>query len=112
VDKLGRLPLAIDQAGAYLKMQQQPLREFLPRFEESFKTVMSKKPPSAVWQYGEETVITTWEISYKAIQEIDLKASRLLDICAFLANDDIEVDFLYRGLQHQVSASKRNTLGR
>jgi hypothetical protein len=93
-------------------MLQLPLHQFLPRFEESFKSVMSKKPSSAVWQYGEETVITTWEISYIAIHQIDPKASRLLDICSFLANEDIEIDFLYRGLQHQVSASKRNEPGR
>jgi hypothetical protein len=59
---------------------------------------LSKKPPSAVWQYGEETVVTTWEISFRAIQEMDPKAADLFLLCSFLVNDDIGIDFLYRGL--------------
>jgi hypothetical protein len=98
VERLGCLPLAIDQAGSYLSMLQKPLRTFLPLFEESFNTTLSKKPPSAVWQYGEETVVTTWEISFKAIQDRDPQAANLLLLCSFLANDDISIDFLYRGL--------------
>lgn len=98
VEKLGCLPLAIDQAGSYLSMLQKPLHAFLPLFEENFNKTLSKKPPSAVWQYGEETVVTTWEISFKAIQERDPQAANLLLLCSFLANDNIGVDFLWRGL--------------
>jgi hypothetical protein len=59
VEKLGHLPLAIDQAGSYLYRLSKPLHAFLPLFEVNFKSTLSKKPPSAVWQYGEETVLTT-----------------------------------------------------
>jgi hypothetical protein len=52
-------------------MLQKPPHAFLPLFKENFNKTPSKKPPSAVWQYGEETVVTTWEISFKAIQERD-----------------------------------------
>jgi len=103
VEKLGYLPLAIDQAGSYLSMLQKPLHAFLPLFKENFNKTLSKKPPSAVWQYGEETAVTTWEISFKAIQERDPQAANLLLLCSFLANDDIGVDFLYRGLPTQFS---------
>lgn len=106
VKKLGCLPLAIDQAGSYLSMLQKPLHAFLPLFEENFNKTLSKKPPSAVWQYGEETVVTTWEISFKAIRERDPQAADLLLLCSFLANDDISVDFLYRGLPTQFSAGE------
>jgi hypothetical protein len=98
VEKLGYLPLAIDQAGSYLSMLQKPLHAFLPLFEENFNRTLSKKPPSAVWQYGEETVVTTWEISFKAIQKTDPQAADLLLLCSFVANDDISVDLLRRGL--------------
>jgi hypothetical protein len=79
-------------------MLQKPLHAFLPRFEESFNKTLSKKPPSAVWQYGDKTVVSTWEISFKAIQERDPQAADLLLLCSFLANDNIGVDLLYRGL--------------
>jgi hypothetical protein len=98
VEKLGCLPLAIDQAGSYLSKLQKPLHTFLPLFEENFNKTLSKKPSQAVWQYGEETVVTTWEISFKAIQDSDPKAADLLLRCSFLASNDISVDFICRGL--------------
>lgn len=79
-------------------MLQKPLHAFLPLFEENFKKTLSKKPPAAVWQYGEETVVTTWEISFEAIQESDPQAADLLLRCSFLASNDISVDFICRGL--------------
>jgi hypothetical protein len=87
-------------------MLQKPLRSFLPLFEQSFNRTLSKKPPSALWQYGEETVVTTWEISFKAIQERDPQAADLLLLCSFLANDDIGIDFLCRGLPTQFSGGE------
>src|SRR5436305_10472503 len=108
VEKLGCLSLAIDQEGSYLSMLQKPLHAFLPLFEENFNKTLSKKPASAVWQYGEETVVTTWEISFAAIQERDPQAADLLLLCSFLASDDINVDFLCRGLPTQFSAGKRS----
>lgn len=107
VQKLGCLPLAIDQAGSYLSMVQKPIQAFLPLFEENFNKTLGKKPPSAVWQYGEETVVTTWEISFKAIQEMDPQAADLLLLCSFLTSDGINVDFLWRGLPTQFTAGER-----
>lgn len=98
VEKLGCLPLAIDQAGSYLSMLQKPLHAFLTLFEENFNKTLSKKPPAAVWQYGEETVVTTWEISFKEIEERDPLAADLLLRCSYLANNDISADFICRAL--------------
>jgi hypothetical protein len=126
VENLGHLPLAIDQAGAYLNRLSKPLHAFLPLFEANFKTVLSKKPPTAVWQYGEKTVVTTWEISFEAIQAEDPQAASLLLLCSFLNNEDIDTDFLSRGASevlmdgeldnaalttcHQLTASKDHRL--
>jgi hypothetical protein len=82
-------------------MLQKPLHAFLPLFDENFNKTLSKKPSAAIWQYGEETVATTWEISFKAIQERDPLAADLLLHCSFLANDDIGIDLTYRGLPTQ-----------
>jgi hypothetical protein len=79
-------------------MLQKPLHAFLPLFEENFNNTLSKKPPMAVWQYGEETVATTWEISFKAIHKINPLAADLLLRCSFLASNDIGIDLIYRGL--------------
>ena len=94
VKELGHLPLAIDQAGAFLSQQQKPLVAFLPLFEANFNKTLSKKPASAVWQYGERTVVNTWEVSFAAIEKDDPQAAWLLLICAFLSNNSIDAGFL------------------
>ena len=108
VQKLGYLPLAIDQAGAYLNRLSKPLRSFLPLFESNFKTALGKKPPKAVWQYGEKTVITTWEISFQAIQEQDPQAAQLLLLCSFISHEDIDTRFLSRGLHERFASGEHS----
>ena len=56
-------------------------------------------------------MVTTWEISFEAIQAEDPRAARLLLLCSFLNNEDIDADFLSRGLskelidgEHDISA--------
>ncbi|OCL01786.1 hypothetical protein AOQ84DRAFT_206150 [Glonium stellatum] len=98
VENLGYLPLAIHQAGSYMFMLQKPLRAFVPLFEENFNRTLSKKLPPALWQYGQDTVVTTWEISFEAIRKRDPVAAFLLLLCSFLSNNEISVDFLRRGM--------------
>lgn len=106
VEKLGYLPLAIDQAGAYLRTLSKPLHAFLPLFHANFKTALNKKPPSSVWQYGERTVVTTWEISFEAVEKKDPKAAKLLLLCSFLFNKDINTEFLFHGLPNVFNAGE------
>lgn len=108
VQKLGYLPLAIDQAGAYLSRLSKPLYTFLPLFESNFKTVLGKKPPEAVWQYGEKTVVTTWEISFQAIQDQDPQAAKLLLLCSFISHEDIDAGFLSLGLHEMFAGGEHN----
>jgi hypothetical protein len=95
--RLGQLPLAIHQAGAYLRKLRRPLKDYLPLFEQNMKHMLSKKPLGAAWAYRDDTVFTTWEISFKAIQDVDPKSAELLLVCSFLSNEDIWEDLLQRG---------------
>ena len=107
---LGNLPLAIDQAGAYLNKLAKPLASFVPLFEASFNSTLSKKPPVALWQYGERTVVTTWEISFEAIQSEDPEAAQIFLLCSFLSNDDIDPGFLSRGLPEKFANGEHSNL--
>jgi hypothetical protein len=107
VAKLGHLPLAIDQAGAHLNRRSEPLHAYLPLFEANFERTASWKPPSAVWQYGERTVSTTWKISFDAIQAEDPVAAQVLHLCSFFSHEDISMDLLYRGLPELFSESEQ-----
>ena len=83
--ELGDLPLALEQAGAYIKETGISFSDYLDRF---------KKDPKKLLGHGKllnypDTVATTWEISFQAVQKELPVAGDLLNLCAFLAPDAI-----------------------
>jgi hypothetical protein len=86
VQKLGALPLALDQAGSYISSMQISYSQYLSRLNSAFAEIASKRPPKYVWKYREDTVFTTWEISFAALGPA---AQQLLLLCGFFDNEDI-----------------------
>ncbi|KAK1726655.1 uncharacterized protein BDZ83DRAFT_615741 [Colletotrichum acutatum] len=84
--KLGYLPLALDQAGAYITGQSIDFAEYMDLYRVSHDQLLRHKPPRAVWSY-EQTVFTTWEISFHAVAARNPVATRLLDLAAFFYSD-------------------------
>ncbi|KAL8729610.1 MAG: hypothetical protein Q9181_004942 [Wetmoreana brouardii] len=76
--RLGCLPLAIDQAGSFIRQRRGllPLEDFLVYYEQQTRTILSTTP--TVWEYLERTtgeqhersksVFTTWELSFQSIR--------------------------------------------
>lgn len=95
--KLGWLPLAIDQAGAYVAARQMPLQTYMEVYEKHFGKIFKERPASPVWSYRDQTVFTTWEISFQAIKAENEAAADLLLLCSFLSNEDIWEEMLRRG---------------
>jgi hypothetical protein len=52
-----------------------------------------------VWQYGKQTVFTTWEISFDAIKAENQAAAEVLLLWGFLSSEKIQTELLCRGLQ-------------
>ena len=95
VQELGYLPLALDQAGAYIHMTQYSLARYLQEYETNAGYLLSKG-----WKGGQDrSVFATWEISFNAIQQKSPSAAKLLLICGFLNNSDICEDLLKRGMK-------------
>ena len=94
VEKLGALPLALDQAGSYISAMQISFRKYLVRFECAFAEVTAKKPPTVVWQYRSDTVFTTWEVSFNALSPA---AQELLLLLGFFDNQSIPEELLPLG---------------
>ncbi|KAH0551387.1 hypothetical protein GP486_007398 [Trichoglossum hirsutum] len=79
IQKLGHLPLAIDQAGAYINMRKLPLPLFTKHYDERREVVLNHTP--SLWEYhrrlGEDkdetllSVFTTWELSFRQIGNND-----------------------------------------
>lgn len=94
--KLGYLPLAIDQAGAYIATREIPLQTYLGLYEGNFRRIFGERP-NPLWSYRDQTVFTTWEISFQAIEEKNKESAELLSLCSFLHNEDIWEEMLRRG---------------
>ena len=96
VKALGGLPLALDQAGAYIDSVGISLSNYLERYKE-FQIELLKgyegKPPDYGW-----TVATTWGLSFSKIIEANPTAIELLRLFAFLDPDAIPVEMITKGM--------------
>lgn len=94
-DALGELPLALEQAGAYIDEQGGTLSSYArglrTRAPKLFKT---GQPPD--YEY---TVATTWAASFEAVEHASPVAADLLLLCAFLGPDAIPTDLLQQGAE-------------
>ena len=91
VRKMGALPLVLDQAGSYVSAMQIPFSKYLVRFEGTFAEITAKKPPTVVWQYRDDTLFTTCEVSFHALGPA---AQELLLLFGFLDNESIPEELL------------------
>ena len=103
VRELGCLPLAIDQAGSYIRSRRIPLQVFPGHYKSRKAFVLSHTPQ--LWEYqrrlGEEehksslSVFTTWELSYEQIGNDDEHRSQIghvLTLSAFFDSTDVSED--------------------
>ncbi|KAI0841173.1 hypothetical protein F5Y06DRAFT_214675 [Hypoxylon sp. FL0890] len=109
VRRLGYLPLAIDQAGAYMKAEGVPLVQFLSHYEQSARDILNSVPN--LWEYTEsassehggettnvvaKTVFTTWNLSFGLLKPDTstghLKAT-VLSLLAFFDEHEISEEY-------------------
>lgn len=95
---LGNLPLAIDQAGAYVAEQGIDFEAYLRLFHKTQAHILDYKPSKAVWSY-EQTVLTTWEMSYSILETYHQLSAKLLEIAAYFAFDDIPLDLVMNSVR-------------
>ena len=95
--ELDRLPLALEQACAYIKTRNKSIAGYLNLFRQR-KTELLKFPiPRKDYDY---TVATTWEISFQQVQKESEAGADLLHLCAFLAPDNIPKSLIFGGATH------------
>ena len=91
VAELGRLALAITLAGSYVAATprlRSDIRLYLLEYRDRRKQLLSMKAKKLIHQYG-ESVLSTWETSFAAVERQSTAAARLLSLLAFLNPDDI-----------------------
>ncbi|KAK4681875.1 hypothetical protein QC764_0013420 [Podospora pseudoanserina] len=107
VEELGYLPLAIDQAAAYIREAPCPLDGYLEVFRKQ-KVELLRNPKFKGSLAQNQAVYTTFEASYKAITQLELRnkntlgrnaglALRALDLICFWHNENIPVNAAWWG---------------
>ncbi len=90
VDALGCLPLALEQAGAYIEANGKTIAEYL-RLYRAHQRELLAHPPATDYP---ASVATTWEISFRAIAAQSPASAALLNLLAFFAPEAIPRDVL------------------
>ncbi|KAK5704854.1 hypothetical protein LTR97_001963 [Elasticomyces elasticus] len=89
LEKLGGLPLALVQAGAYLRETNTSIEEYLESYERTWTSLMEFQEKYPAPDYQERTMLTTWNMSYEQVRAVNPQAVAILDQWAFLYAGDI-----------------------
>jgi hypothetical protein len=82
---LGDLPLALEQAAAYLEQTHTSPAEYLELLATRARELFALGRPAT----SEQTIATIWSLSLQRVHAEAPAAEELLRLCAFLAPDDI-----------------------
>jgi hypothetical protein len=87
-EELGRLPLALEQAAAYLDISGMPSQDYLTLLRDRAAEVHTRGQVAG----RPDTIATLWDIGVSRISGQNPAAVQLLQICAYLAPEPIPLD--------------------
>jgi hypothetical protein len=113
-EALGHLPLAVEQASAWLEQTGMPARAYIEQLvTESTRILGLNQPPGYPMP-----VVATWNLSFEQLKERSPAAVRLLQILAFCSPGPISMTLLYSDemneslLPYDEALSEKLMLGR
>ena len=122
VQKLGGLPLALEQAAAYVKSLPCTLSQYLEQYDKQRLRLLNRQKATRVSEHDSPerlAVRTTWLLNFKHIKQTDddgQAASRFLNASAFMSANEIQSDIINVGKppieDDEFCESVRTTLGR
>src|SRR5258706_10547019 len=92
------IPLALDQAGAYIKEINCTLSDYLALYR--IRSADLLKERSSVDRDYPESVVTTWSLSFEKVKQANLAATELLYLCALLYPEAIPEEIIIDGASH------------
>jgi DNA-binding SARP family transcriptional activator len=97
-DLLGNLPLALEQAGAYVDQTGLSLAEYLRLFHLRRDQLLMRGAPAN----HRQTVSATWQIVFERVRARSPLAARILETSAFMAPDAIPLSWISAIVSAQV----------
>ena len=92
VAELDGLPLALDQAGAYIEEMRTNLQGYLDLYRAHRNDLLQRR--GKLRMDHPEPVATTWSISFQQVEQLSPVAADLLRLCAFLDSEAIPENLL------------------
>jgi hypothetical protein len=89
--RLGDLPLAVEQAGAWLAATGEPVAPYLERLEQQLTGMLTEELPPDYEQTGAQP----WLVSLQSLRTRSPAAAKLLEVCAFFASEPIPMSLVY-----------------
>ncbi len=90
--EMGGLPLALDQAGAYIEEKKPGLPRYLEQYRQRRADLLKLRGRFATDH--PESVITTFSLSFERVERANPASAELLRFCAFLHPDEIPEDLI------------------
>ncbi|MFY1637129.1 FxSxx-COOH system tetratricopeptide repeat protein [Solwaraspora sp. WMMB335] len=90
-EKLGDLPLVIEQAGAWLAVTGMPVATYTELLDTQLSQVLSANPPPNY----DTPAAATWRLSLDRMRRQLPAAAKMLEVCAFFAAEPIPISFFY-----------------
>jgi Domain of unknown function (DUF4062)/Tetratricopeptide repeat len=103
-DELGELPLALEQAAAYIHATGDTLGGYLASFRQRRPEMLARGEPAG----HERTVAATWSLAFEELEQSAPQAAGLLRLLACYASEAIPLRLLLRsrpGLAEQLEAA-------
>ncbi len=95
VEAVGGLPLALDQAAAYIEETGCSLTDYLKLYQTRHQDLLQRR--GTLVTDHPETVAATWSLSFQKVEQENKAAAELLRLCAFLAPDAIPEEIISEG---------------
>lgn len=108
-DELGGLPLALDQAGAYIEETQCSLADYQQQYQTQGAELLAHR--GMLVDDHPEPVATTWSLSFAKVEVANPIAANVLRLCAFLAPDALPEELLEEALKQFASSEERSLPG-
>jgi tetratricopeptide (TPR) repeat protein len=95
--ELDYLPLALEQAAAYMKELRSSSRDYLDSYRRRGLELLEKGHAGGKYR---KSVRTTWSLNFQQVEEASAASAELLRLSAFLNPDRIPVELISKGAMH------------
>ena len=95
IQRLGYLPLALVQAGTYMRETKTGCSKYLELYEASWTQLAAETPRLRDYENG--SIQTTWMISYERVRQGNRTAGKLLQLWGYLDHQDVWYELFRRG---------------